>query len=66
MSSDESGLARMTIAFDPAAVPIAGWLEPEQRPRQRFESMMELIALLEAARDPPLQRDAHDIYHCEP
>jgi hypothetical protein len=51
VTGDVSGLVRVTIDFDPASAPITGWLQPEERPRQEFRGMLELIALLEAARD---------------
>ena len=51
MTGDASGLVRVTIEFDPTSAPITGWLEREERPRQEFRGMLELIALLEAARD---------------
>jgi hypothetical protein len=51
MTGDVSGLVRVTIEFDPASAPITGWLQREERPWQEFRGMLELISLLEAARD---------------
>ncbi len=45
-------LLRMTIEFDPDATPIAGRVELEDRAPQEFEGIIELIALVEAARKP--------------
>jgi hypothetical protein len=51
VTGDVSGLVRVTIEFDPASAPITGWFQREERTRQEFRGMLELIALLEAARD---------------
>lgn len=40
----------MTIEFDPASAPIAGWLERDGQPRTEFRGMIELISLIEASR----------------
>jgi hypothetical protein len=42
----------MTIEFDPDATPIAGRVEQEDRAPQDFEGILELVALVEAARTP--------------
>lgn len=42
----------MTIEFDPDATPIAGRVEQEDRVPQEFEGILELIALVDAARKP--------------
>lgn len=54
MTGDVSGLVRVTIEFDPASAPITGWFQREERPRQEFRGMLELISLLEAAREHPV------------
>jgi len=41
---------RITIEFDPNATPIAGRVEREEMAPQEFEGILELIALVEAAR----------------
>ncbi len=51
MTGDTSGFVRVIIEFDPASVPIMGWFQREERPREEFRGMLELITLLEAARD---------------
>ena len=40
----------MTIEFDPDDTPITGRVEREDRAPQEFEGIVELIALVEAAR----------------
>ena len=45
-------LHRMTVEFDPDATPITGRVEHEDRAPQEFEGLLELIALVEAARKP--------------
>jgi hypothetical protein len=44
---------RITLELDPTAEPIAGWLQCAGEEREEFEGMVELIALLEALREPP-------------
>lgn len=51
MTGDASGLVRVTIEFDPTSAPIKGWLKREECAGQEFQGMLELISLLEAARD---------------
>jgi hypothetical protein len=51
VTGDTSGLVRVTIEFDPASAPITGWFQREERTREEFRGMLELITLLEAARD---------------
>jgi hypothetical protein len=56
MTNTMRGLTRMTIEFDPASAPIAGWLEREGQPRREFRGMIELISLIETPREHPVDR----------
>ena len=47
---------RITIELDPGVQPISGWLQQAPKPRQEFQGMVELIALLDEARE----RIAHE------
>jgi hypothetical protein len=40
---------RLILDLEPGE-PIAGWIEGDGAPRQRFDGLLELIALLEGAR----------------
>ncbi len=55
MTGDAAGLVRVTIELDPASRPIVGWFEQQHRPPQEFRGILELISLLEAAREPSLE-----------
>jgi hypothetical protein len=52
MTDAMRSLSRVTIEFDPASAPIAGWLERDGQPRTEFRGMIELISLIEASRRP--------------
>ena len=58
MTGDARGLVRVTLEFDPASAPIMGWCQWEERPREEFRGMLELISLLEAGRDPAVRGGA--------
>lgn len=52
MSTQKPRLLRMTIEFDQDSTPIAGRVEQPDHVTQEFEGIVELVALVEAARRP--------------
>jgi hypothetical protein len=52
MSTEKPRLLRMTIEFDQDSIPIAGRVEQPDHVTQEFEGIVELVALVEAARRP--------------
>lgn len=52
MSAEKPRLLRMTIEFDRDSSPIAGRVEQPDHVTQEFEGIVELVALVEAARRP--------------
>jgi hypothetical protein len=56
MSSEQPHLLRMTIEFEQDSAPIAGRVQQEDQAPQEFEGVLELIALVEAARRPARRR----------
>jgi hypothetical protein len=48
---------RITVEIDPGAVPIGGWLQSGPGSRLEFHGMLELLSLLEAARQQAASND---------
>lgn len=47
----EVSTVRLTLELDSAQLPITGWVETSQGQRRSFIGMLELIGLVERARD---------------
>ena len=49
---DDAGLVRVSIDLEPGREPVCGWLTGPGRGVVRFEGLLNLVALLDAARRP--------------